>query len=93
MNHYPAFIVGTRISLRKLMKTIEKALDEGCAKSTPSCEDGEGFDLVVVNTENATEWEKLILPYNEKEAMGYYGRKNAIGPYDLQGVREILKKT
>lgn len=58
--HEPVFIVGTNAGLRLLRDALDAAIRAGNARVTPTCQDGEGFDLHVIETDD-----EMRLPYRE----------------------------
>lgn len=58
--HEPVFIVGSMAGLRLLRDALDAALRAGNARVTAACQDGEGFDLHCIVTDEETR-----LPYHD----------------------------
>lgn len=58
--HEAVFIVGSTEGLRLLRDALDTALRAGNARVTPTCQDGEGFDLHCIVTD-----EEMRLPYHD----------------------------
>lgn len=76
--HEDAFIVAGTDALLKIKETIDKALQSGQSSCALFVNDGEGFDLIIVKTDDPAIKNKLRVPYTED----YAARDQGLCPDD-----------
>jgi hypothetical protein len=86
--HDEALIIGNRAGLEKLIDALNRALISGKSKAGASTADGEGYDLHIVCQDKDWQsdgWQKLKLPYTDREIREIIKKKNEIDPFSLIG--------
>lgn len=68
-NHDRAYIIGTREALVGLLEALQRALEQGIYADSYCTADGEGYKVVIIQTENS-KIEELKLPYTKPELFG-----------------------
>lgn len=71
--HEDAFIIAGTDALLKIKETIDKALESGQSSCALFVNDGEGFDLIIVKTDDPAIKDKLRVPYTDEIAAGDQG--------------------
>lgn len=89
--HQDVVMVGTKASLEALRQAIDVALLEGAEACEFTVTDGEGFRVVVVRNDDEKAWDRLAVPYADKDAQER--RKEAIGYYQLPEWKKLRLKT
>ncbi len=87
--HDEVFVVGNPAGLTALRDAIDASLRDGAAV-TPTvfvAADGEGYQVFV---ERVAEVDRLATPYSEECARD--NRSNVVPPWELEGVKRLLKK-
>lgn len=78
--HGTAFIAGEQSDLLELRDAIDHALAENVVKITSFTNDGEGYDIFVIQT-STTQIDKLPLPYSSDYAKD--SREDRVSCFDL----------
>ena len=87
--HDHASIVGTREALTALRDALTRVLDGPLSSDFVRAfpEDGEGFSLVLLRTEDPKVWEALDLPYADRPR---YIRQREDGKYAIELIDDAI---
>ncbi len=89
--HETAFIVGDTETLKKLRDAIDAALKHEVGGASFYTQDGEGYDVMVVDASKMNT-EELHLPYSDMEGIGLKLDNSALlTPVDLIGKERFVK--
>lgn len=91
--HEMAFIVGDTESLRRLRDAIDVALKDELAGASFYTQDGEGYDVAIVDASKA-DTEEMHLPYTDMEGIGLIRGvgKTSVDIIGIDRFRALLQK-
>lgn len=85
--HAPTYLVANRAGLRKLRDAIDDAFSGRVGLAAVTCNDGEGYDVYVVEVKSNELLDKMALPYTEGWAAAL-NDESRVWPHQLKYLAE-----